>query len=284
MEAMEGQVMQSWTCGLSGINKALYSLTPAKASHSQRWCTTQFMECVRVRVCACRRSCATTVWTNISNWAINHCSDRSFNLAEAATGMLFLSAVSGCWVDSTRGMRGTVAAPVFWHIQLEQVLSGGERTRCSRKIQGRQRERKRDLPPCLPISKGHPAFPLPLMQRFQGNGLMGKTRTAWLILAPESRAEWIWKSEYLPTSQWVTEYPHRKRDRRWGAKTQTNIGDKTMRGEFKDYWRQHILLFSFIARLSHTNTQWTFPILVSKLDIRQRTPQLPLALPSYHCL
>lgn len=57
------------------------------------------------------------------------------------------------------------------------------------KIKGRREERKRDLPPCLPISKGHPAFPLPLMQRFQGNGLMGKTTTAWLILAPESLAE-----------------------------------------------------------------------------------------------
>lgn len=66
------------------------------------------------------------------------------------------------------------------------------------RYRGRQGERKRDLPPCLLISKGHPAFPLLLMQRFQGNGLMGKTTTAWLIMAHEPVQNKIGRLNMIP--------------------------------------------------------------------------------------
>lgn len=166
--------------------------------------------CVCVCECVCRCLCVSAVWTNISNWAINHCSSRSFNLVEAwvwgrltvrllLTVELYLEVLGGeliqhvAWEDS---QSACVLTHTVWR-SVEQGVKNKMQEEDTRTTGG---EKKRDLPPCLPISKGHPAFPLPLMQRFQGNGLMGKTTTAWLILAPESLAEWIWKSEYDPIS------------------------------------------------------------------------------------
>lgn len=66
-----------------------------------------------------------TVRTNISNWAINHCFNRSFNLVEAwvqgrltVTDLLFLSVelyleVLGGELISTRGKRGQLELQCF---------------------------------------------------------------------------------------------------------------------------------------------------------------------------
>lgn len=176
MEAVEGQVMLSWTCGLSRFNKALPSPTPAKASHSQGWHTTQLME-RRVPKCVCRCLCVSTVWTNISNWAINHRSSRSFNLVGAWVWgrlnvlLFFLHAGaffrgSGWWLDSTCGIRGIVAALVFWHIRLEEVLSGGEQTRCKKMIQGQIRGEKDRSATLSPNQQGASRFPTPSYATF----------------------------------------------------------------------------------------------------------------------
>ena len=132
------------------------------------------------------------------------------------------------------------------------------------KQDARYRGRGREI--CHLVSqsaRGPPAFPLPLMQRFQGNGLMGKTTTAWLILAPESLAEWIWKSENDPISAHipVNDRVPTQKEREGGAKMEINIArDKVL-------WEENLkILFRFIAHLTYTHTQiqWTFLLLVSR--------------------
>lgn len=114
-EAMEGQAMQSGTCGLSGFNKALFLLTPAKASHSQGWHIAQLKEwrvCVRECVYRCLFVCVcvSALWTNISNWAINHCANRHFNLVETGLhGWETVIAVQFVTVDT--------GIDIFIHIQ-----------------------------------------------------------------------------------------------------------------------------------------------------------------------
>lgn len=156
-------------------------------------------------------------------------------------------------LDSTCVTRAAAGLPLLGHTWC--WVEGGKRKRQQNKteIKGRRGERKRDLPPCLPISKGHSDFPLPLMQRFQDNGLMGKTITTWLTLAPELLTELIWKSDYYPISAHIPVsdriQAEQQKNRRWGAKTGSII-----RKEFKDFFFvfPHILLFCFIAHFTQT--------------------------------
>lgn len=124
MEATKGQVMQFWTCVLSGFNEAPSCLMPAKASHSQGRRT------VHGEVCVCSCWCVSGAWTNISSWAINHCSNRSFNLVEAwvqgcltAIDMLRLTAELYLEVLSTKLIQHVApwSSLVFWHTVRESV-------------------------------------------------------------------------------------------------------------------------------------------------------------------
>lgn len=149
-------------------------------------------------------------------------------------------------------------------------------------IKGRQGERKRDLPPCLPISKGHSDFPLPLMQRFQDNGLMGKTITTWLTLAPELLTELIWKSDYYPISAHIPVSDRIQAEKQEvGGKDRQHYPERIKRGFFCLSTHTFVLFHSTF----HTDTEHFFSLLAVEAELKAvYFSQQPLALPRYSCL
>lgn len=178
------------------------------------------------------------MWTNISYYAINHCSNRGFDLVEArgagptncvAVYLWVLFGGAALRVNPTCAITGQSEFPGFDTLSWSKCQKEQKEWDAVEDMEEEGCEWQTDLPPCLQISEGHTAsFPLPLMQRFQDNRLMGKTTTTWLTLAPELETELMWKSDYYPVSAHIPASDffipaEKQNNRRWGAKRNNNI-------------------------------------------------------------